>query len=283
VASHIVVDDSLFSGPTISPDWLPEDVPSSYGSAITATMTDGGRAAPSDAIRSASPDLAAGHELAAALGKPTLAVTLGHAPASVPPGTHAASVASAPLSVLVEQMLHESDNVIADVLARQVAVARHLPASFLGAAQAVRAVLAGLGVDVGGGMRDGSGLAAGDRVSPASLAAVLRLAAGDPPRPAGAPSVRQASTLIAALPVAGWSGTLASRYTSGPTAAAAGEVRAKTGSLDGVTTLAGYVHDDSGRLLIFSFAADRTPLGGTTAAEQAIDRVVAALAACGCR
>ena len=57
--SGIVVDDSRFSGPVISPAWAPEDVPSEYGAAITALLADGGRAAPTDFIRSAQPDLAA--------------------------------------------------------------------------------------------------------------------------------------------------------------------------------------------------------------------------------
>ncbi len=65
---RVVVDDALFTGPSISPDWAPEDVPSTYASAITAAMADGGRAAPGDAVRSATPDLAAGHALATAAG-----------------------------------------------------------------------------------------------------------------------------------------------------------------------------------------------------------------------
>jgi len=271
--SRVVVDDSLFAGPAISPDWAPEDVPSSYGSGITAVMTDGGRAAPNDAIRTSTPDIAAGQELAAALGTPGLSVTHGQAPTTAPVVGH---VESAPLATLVEQMLRESDNTLADVLARQVAVARHTSTSFTGAAAAVRTVLSGLGVDVGGGMRDGSGLAPSDRVSPAALVGVLRIAAGS------GNSTTQASALIAGLPVAGWSGTLATRYTSGDTAATAGDARAKTGSLDGVTTLAGFVHDRSGRLLVFSLDADHTPLGGTLAAEHALDRVVSELASCGC-
>ncbi|WP_338181588.1 D-alanyl-D-alanine carboxypeptidase/D-alanyl-D-alanine-endopeptidase [Jatrophihabitans sp.] len=273
--SRIVVDDALFAGPAISPDWEAEDVPSSYGAGITAVMTDGGRAAPGDYLRSSTPDLAAGAELAALLGKPGLPVTRGAAPATA---TTTASVRSAPLSVLIEQMLHDSDNVIAEVLARQVAVATHVTSSFLGAAKAIATVLGTVGVQVGSGMRDGSGLAVADRVSPAALVQLLRVAAGylktTTPTSAGA--------LIAALPVAAWSGTLQDRYRSGPAAAVAGEVRAKTGSLTGVTSLAGYVHDRSGRLLVFSLDADRTPATGTAAAESALDRVVAALGSCGC-
>jgi D-alanyl-D-alanine carboxypeptidase/D-alanyl-D-alanine-endopeptidase (penicillin-binding protein 4) len=265
----VVVDDSLFSGPTVSPAWAPEDVPSDYASAITAVLADGGRAAPADAVRSAAPDLAAGHELATALGAPGLPVQRGVAPASA---RVLASVRSAPFGTLVEQMLQASDNVIAECLARQVALAEHRPASFAGAAQAVRAVLTRLGVDPGGGLVDGSGLAASDRVSAAALAGVMRLVAG--------PAQPRLHAVAAALPVAGWSGTLATRYVRGRTHAAAGLVRAKTGTLTGVSTLAGVVHDHSGRLLGFALMAEHT--GPTAAAEAALDSVVTTLASCGC-
>lgn len=266
----IVVDDSLFSGPAISPAWAPEDVPSGYASAITAVMVDGGRAAPADYIRSAEPDLAAGRELAAALGQPGLPVSRGRAPAGA---RVLASVASAPIGTLVEEMLQTSDNVIAECLARQVAIAKHMPASFTGAAQAVRAVLKRLGLDPGAGMVDGSGLAARDRLTPDALVGVLRLVAG-----AAHPALH---VVVAALPVAAWSGTLVNRYLTGAARRAAGRVRAKTGSLTGVATLVGFVHDRSGRLLAFALMADRTD--STWDAETAEDAIAARLAACGCR
>ncbi len=83
--------------------------------------------------------------------------------------------------------------------------------------------------------------------------------------------------------MAGWSGTLHDRYGASPEAAAAGRVRAKTGTLTGVSSLAGAVRDASGRLLIFALDADRAPPGGSQAADAALDRVAATLAACGCR
>jgi D-alanyl-D-alanine carboxypeptidase/D-alanyl-D-alanine-endopeptidase (penicillin-binding protein 4) len=216
----------------------------------------------------------AGHEFAALLGVPGAAVRPATAPADA---RELGSVASAPMSELVDQMLQNSDNVIAECLARQVALAQHQPASFTGAAGAVRSVLSGLGADPGAGMVDGSGLAARDRLSATALVAVLGLVAG----PDGAPL----RGLVTALPVAGFSGTLADRYRSGASAPGAGVVRAKTGTLTAVSTLAGFVHDADGRLLIFAALADQVAptAADTTAADQALDDVAARLARCGCR
>jgi D-alanyl-D-alanine carboxypeptidase/D-alanyl-D-alanine-endopeptidase (penicillin-binding protein 4) len=258
--SRIVVVDSAYTGPAVSPDWAPEDVPSDYAAAITAVTMD-----------SAAPDLAAGARLAALLRKPGLPVARG---AADPAATEVARVQSPPVSMLVQQMLQPSDNVLAEALARQVAIATHQPPSFTGAAKAIRATLAGLGFDVGPAMVDGSGLAARDRISPSALVAVLRLAV-DPTRAPLHP-------LVAGLPVAGWSGTLTDRYVSGSSTVGAGAVRAKTGTLTGVSSLAGYVHDRGGRLLAFAFIADQVSAAGTAAAEDALDRVAADLAACVC-
>jgi D-alanyl-D-alanine carboxypeptidase/D-alanyl-D-alanine-endopeptidase (penicillin-binding protein 4) len=262
---HVVVDGSAFTGVGVSPDWAPEDVPSDYASPITAAMVDGGRDTPGATIRSTSPDLAAGRALAAALHVPAAQVSRGSAPGQA---RVLASVQSAPIGQLVTQMLQESDNVIAEVLARQVALAEHQPASFTGAAAAVRSVLAKLGVSIGAGMVDGSGLAARDRLSPDALTRLLVLAA-------------HRTAVLDMLPVAGWSGTLADRYVG---TAGAGVIRAKTGTLTGVSTLAGLVHDKDGRLLAFALMADRVgpSAADTTKAEAALDRVASTLATCGC-
>jgi D-alanyl-D-alanine carboxypeptidase/D-alanyl-D-alanine-endopeptidase (penicillin-binding protein 4) len=57
-------------------------------------------------------------------------------------------------------------------------------------------------------------------------------------------------------------------------------VRAKTGTLRGVNTLAGLVLDRSGQLLAFAFLAPRAPSPGQT--EPALDDLAARLAQCGC-
>ncbi|MCL8013752.1 D-alanyl-D-alanine carboxypeptidase/D-alanyl-D-alanine-endopeptidase [Streptomyces sp. AS02] len=180
-----------------------------------------------------------------------------------------AEVSSPPLSALVERMLTNSDNDIAEALARQTAVASGERADFDGAGQAIRARLKKLGLPVDGAVfKDGSGLNRDDRLTAGLLAALLAKAS-DPAHPELRPT-------LTGLPVAGFTGTLTSRYTDG----AAGIVRAKTGTLTGVNTLAGTVVDQDGRLLSFAFLATNTTDPG--AAQSALDRTATALASCGC-
>ena len=268
--SRVVVDSSLFSGPTMAPTWNPADVRGGYIAPITAAMVDAGRQEGLRA-RSTTPDLAAGRALAVALGVAKAAVVRGRAPVGA---TALAAVGSQPIPRLVEQMLLASDNVLAEALARQVAIAEGRPASFAGAVDSTREVLARLGMPAGDRLLDGSGLSAQDRVTPALLAALLR-AAADPDQPG-------LHALVPGLPVSGYLGTLDDRYRTGPAAVAAGEVRAKTGTLDGVSSLAGLVRGADGRLLVFAVVADRVPAGGTLPAEAAMDEVAAALTTCGC-
>jgi D-alanyl-D-alanine carboxypeptidase/D-alanyl-D-alanine-endopeptidase (penicillin-binding protein 4) len=88
--------------------------------------------------------------------------------------------------------------------------------------------------------------------------------------------------VLTGMPVGGLGGTLEDRFDGPLTGSAAGDVRAKTGSLTGVSTLAGMVVDREGRQLAFAVMTDRVPAGAGRAAESAIDRIAARLAACGC-
>ncbi len=181
-----------------------------------------------------------------------------------------ATVQSPPLSALVERMLTNSDNDIAEALARQTAVATGEQASFDGAGRAIRAQLKKLGLPVAGAdFRDGSGLSRDDRLTAGLLTALLAKSA-DPAHPELRPA-------LTGLPVAGFTGTLAGRYTDG----AAGVVRAKTGTLTGVNTLAGTVVDQDGHLLAFAFLASDTT--DAQAAQSVLDGMATALASCGCR
>jgi D-alanyl-D-alanine carboxypeptidase/D-alanyl-D-alanine-endopeptidase (penicillin-binding protein 4) len=266
--TRVVVDSSLFSGPLTASGWGAADAPSSYAAPVTATAVDGARVSPGSLARSGQPGLDAGAALADALGVPDATVGLGEAP----PGAETlATVSSVPVTRLVEQMLSQSDNMLAEALARQVALARDKEASFQGGAQAIVEALGEAGIDTAGVvLSDGSGLSRDDRV-PASVLTDIVTGAADG-------SLGEASALLSGLPVAGYDGTLLDR---GDAATAPGTVRAKTGTLLGVHALAGTVVTLDGRLLAFAVVADGSP--SEEAAEAALDDVAAALAACGCR
>lgn len=88
--------------------------------------------------------------------------------------------------------------------------------------------------------------------------------------------------MLTGLPIAGLTGTLDKRFVAAQGSAdGAGVVRAKTGSLSGVNTLAGTLVDADGRLLSFALMT-RTPADATSA-RAAMDRIVAKLVSCGCK
>ncbi|MFI6261284.1 D-alanyl-D-alanine carboxypeptidase/D-alanyl-D-alanine-endopeptidase [Micromonospora sp. NPDC051006] len=289
--TKVIVDSSLYSGPVYEPGW-DDDIPTGgYGGAITALMTDAGRsdvpqakkdhdAGNHGAERVSQPDLAAGRSFARLLGLPTSAVSKGKAPGegATPsaPGGELGKVESLPMVRLVDIMITDSDNIIAEALARQVALARDKPASFSGAAAAMDTVAGELGLPANElALADGSGLSRTDRISPSLLTDLITLA-GNGEHP-------ELAAIFGGLPVGGWSGTLGERYETTGTKAGAGVVRAKTGTLTGVHAIAGLVTTADGRLLTFAVLTDRAPADGMTAARVALDRIAATLAGCGCR
>jgi D-alanyl-D-alanine carboxypeptidase/D-alanyl-D-alanine-endopeptidase (penicillin-binding protein 4) len=269
-------DASLFTGPATAPGWRPDYLPEGDVAPVSALEVDEGRPDPAKPGRSTDPAPLAALEFAQLLAADGITVT--GAPAAVTAGTGAtvlATVTSPVLAALVQRMLGRSDNDLAEALARHVAIAVGQPATFAGAAAAVRVSVAKLGVDPAGlAMVDASGLSHSDRMYPAALVQLLnQVVAGHHP---------ELASMLAALPVAGFTGTLEDRYLTSPAAAAAGVVRAKTGTLDGTAALAGYLDDDSGRLLTFALVAGNVPDGATARTEAALDKVATGLAACGC-
>ncbi|SRX93274.1 carboxypeptidase [Mycobacterium leprae TN] [Mycobacterium shimoidei] len=270
----VQVDTSAFSGPTVAPGWDPGDIEGGDVAPIESVMLDGGRVQPAtdQSTRSHTPALDAGRALAIGLGINPAKVTLAAHPA--PEGARQlAAVQSAPLIQRLQQMMDASDNVMAECIAREVAAAMGRPRSFTGAVDAVTNRLSTAHVDTSHAMlRDASGLSVDDRLTAKTLDSVVQAAAG-PDQPALRP-------LLDLLPIAGGSGTLSDRfldptYRPGP---ATGWLRAKTGSLTAVNSLAGVVTDASGRVLTFALISnDAGPTG-----RIAIDNLAAALWSCGC-
>ncbi|QTE29782.1 D-alanyl-D-alanine carboxypeptidase/D-alanyl-D-alanine endopeptidase [Pengzhenrongella sicca] len=269
------VDDTLFSGPAVSPGWDASDLSNGFTAPISALAVD--IAALRDDVdyppREADPALAAARQFATALA--AAGITVSGAPTRTTATAGAVelgAVESAPLGEVVEYFLTSSDNAITEVVARLVALDAGLPASFDGATEAVLAQVRQLGVDTTGArLVDASGLADGSALPATTLLGLLR-AITDP----GHPELREVAV---GMPIGGLRGTLSDRFLASP---ARGLVRAKTGSLTGVTSLAGTVVSADGRQLLFVVLADQTPAGGQGGPRQAIDAFVGQLAACGC-
>ncbi len=265
----VAVDDSLFTGPATSPDWPAGYVGSGVVSPVSALSVDAGRVSPTSTAREPDPALAAGRELARLLARRGLTVSGEVARATAAPAAEdLASVASPTVGELVELMLTSSDNDLAESLLRLVAVGAGRPGTFADGGAVVVETLRDIGVPTDGlVMLDGSGLARGSSIAPETLARLL-VTAADGTRPL-------LSALISGLPVAGFSGTLSVRFGAGRAGTAAGLVRAKTGTLTGVSTLAG-VASVEGRPVVFVVMSDRVP-ADTLAARDALDRFAATL------
>ena len=138
---------------------------------------------------------------------------------------------------------------LAEALARQVAIARHLPASFDGAAQGGRRRAA-----AGRHRRHRRDHGRRQRALPRRPGAAGRARHDPRPRRRRRPAAGRGRSCPGS-PVAGYDGTLADRGDTDP-ATAPGAVRAKTGTLLGVHGLAGTVVTADGRLLAFALLAD---------------------------
>lgn len=271
----LTYDDSLFTGPAVNPAWEPDYVPESIVSPISALWIDEGRIDPEGATRVLDPAREAAQRFAELLAKRGIqvrgTVQSGRASAQA---KELARVESAPLAEIVQHIIESSDNEAAEVLLRHVAVASGLPGSFVQGVKAMTTTLEGVGVDLAGArISDGSGLSRRSVVPVQALVAVLQLAA-DEDQP-------QLRSVVASLPVAGFNGSLASRFVATP-AAGLGMVRAKTATLTGVHGLAGTVTTRGGSVLVFALVADQVPVRLTLAARAQLERVASALSNCPC-
>ena len=164
-----------------------------------------------------------------------------------------ASVESAPLAALVRHMDVYSDNFYAEMLLKQVGAVQGNAGSAPAGLAVDRRLLRAAGVPLAGvRMVDGSGLSLVDRWTASGLAALLRTMWRDPDlRP----------YLVAALPVAGETGTLEYRMRKGP---AHRLVRAKTGTTDQASSLSGFVGDR----YVFSILENGSPVRTQRAVES---------------
>ncbi len=279
-AVRIEVDESLFAGAALNPGWNASLVSTHNISPISPIAIYGARATrDAKSARVADPGMHAAtvfaKELRAAVaaagdGMEIAAEVVRTGPGTS--GTELASVTSATVGEQVRFMLEVSDNYVAEVLGRLVAVAQDQPGDYSHGAAAVARTIAGLGIDTTGmQLVDTSGLAGATRVTPLTLARALEYAATS--------EHAALRNLSYRLPVAGATGTLATRLGSAGTR---GVVRAKTGSLMEVSSLSGLTVTRDGRVLAFSFFV-HTNDRRIAPHKALLDAAAAALTGCGCR
>lgn len=185
-------------------------------------------------------------------------------------GEQIVSENSPTVAALIDWILLWSDNVISERLARSSAKAAGYPMSSKGVNKVFRDVLEGMQIDATKlVVADASGLSRKNKITAKLMAEFLYKIRLD----------EKYTIIYSSLPIAGVSGTLRSRFlTTAPSAI--GLVRAKTGTLNGAATLAGYVQSTD-REYVFVTLADEIPRGNTALnrARDAIDRVLGRIAA----
>jgi D-alanyl-D-alanine carboxypeptidase/D-alanyl-D-alanine-endopeptidase (penicillin-binding protein 4) len=208
------------------------------GSLSALLVNDGYERAPGS--RTPFPDPAAGAagvlaDLLRARGVEVAAVGSGTAPGD---GEVLAEIHSAPMAEVVGSMVRESDNASAELLTKELGLDASGEGSTEAGTQVLREVVDEAGLPLEGvELVDGSGLSRSNRLTCGLLAGLL----GD---------VGTGSDLDRSLAVAGTTGSLTERFLGTPLV---GRMRAKTGSLNAVETLAGIVETDAGRALSFAY------------------------------
>ena len=180
-----------------------------------------------------------------------------------------AAATSPTIGEMLKFALLWSDNLLAERLARAAARSAGFEMNDTGVSKTFHAMLNNFQVDGAGLLaHDGSGLAKGDRVTAKLIGELLLKISGN----------EKFAPLYGDLPVAGISGTLEHRFkTTAPQAV--GLVHAKTGTLDGTVSLAGYIESGQHEY-IFVVIADQIPKGSlaTVRARTSLDRILGKIA-----
>ncbi|MGH2916105.1 MAG: D-alanyl-D-alanine carboxypeptidase/D-alanyl-D-alanine-endopeptidase [Solirubrobacteraceae bacterium] len=238
VTGRLYGDETLFDRRRggLMTKYLP-DVPD-FGGQLSALTFDHGTTA-----RGYNPATFAARELALVLRGSHIHVTASRHDGRTPARAHLLATVSSPtLSTMLRLMNVPSDDLFADLFAKQLGVLFGSGGTISAGAEVISDTIAsrfGLHPRI----LDGSGLSRDDRSSPLQIVTLLKALWRTP---AG-------RVLVSSLPVVGRDGTVASIATKTP---AAGRCVAKTGSLDDVTNLAGYCAARGRRSLAFAIFAD---------------------------
>ncbi|RKR73171.1 D-alanyl-D-alanine carboxypeptidase/D-alanyl-D-alanine endopeptidase [Frondihabitans australicus] len=246
-----------------------------YQPEVVPLMVDGDRADPTQQTspRSTDPVMRAGQAFQQALVAAGVngASTAKLVQAKNTSHNTLAKVQSQPISTLIGQMIPNSDNTLAEMMARVSSKVSGADGSAASLTDVYKKVLnKTYGLDTSKlTIIDGSGESYKDGVPSSFEAALMTLVLG-----------RNANLgiLYDALPISGQTGTLATRFT-GANAIARGQVHAKTGSIATAYTLAGVIDAKDGTKLTFAFFAEGNLNAATS--MQALDTLTTAVYSCG--
>jgi D-alanyl-D-alanine carboxypeptidase/D-alanyl-D-alanine-endopeptidase (penicillin-binding protein 4) len=233
----VAVDDARYDQLRVPRTWKESYVatPAVVGPIGALVVDHGFTATDGSDEQSGDPAITAGERLVQVLTDAGITVAGPVVRGTPPAGTQPiAQVTSPPLREILGSMLRESDNTIAEMITRELGLkVSNTPTTEAGA-QAIVERVAALGVPTTGvALVDGSGLDRGNTATCRALLTTLDLA-DDPARP-------QFATLYEGLPIAGREGTLAGGLDG---TSLVDRLRAKTGFIDGVGGLAGFVDRD---------------------------------------
>lgn len=262
---------SYAPGPDAVPGWEPGFLAQGFTARIAQLGLSTQRSNPPEPA-AADPNKSVQAELVKQLKARGVTATAGPNAAAPSGATELGAVRSAPLIDVLGQAMRDSDNAMIESLTRAAAFKAGVPGDNTSVNNWVVSVLKKDGFDVTGvKLADVCGLAAGTTIPAKLLSDIVVASTTGKSRPF--------AEVLARESVAGWNGTLHDRYYLDTNKAAAGEVRAKTGSLPDVSSLAGTVVTDGGRLLVFSIITNGPMSAGAWPVRVAIDNTVAALAA----
>jgi serine-type D-Ala-D-Ala carboxypeptidase/endopeptidase (penicillin-binding protein 4) len=246
VTGQIYADESLFDrrrGGLLT-NYQPDTA--DFGGQLSALTYDHG-----SIVAHYSPAVFAVRQLALTMRGSRIAVKASRHARRTPDDAHTlATVSSPPMSVMTRLMDVNSDDLFAELFAKQLGLLFGRGGSISDGAHVIERTIAdtyGLHPKI----QDGSGLSRDDRSSPLEVVDLLREAWG----------TRVGRELVASLPTVGREGTVRGYGLRSP---AVGNCVAKTGTLNYVTNLAGYCHSRGGHTLAFALLIDG-PDNGTAA------------------
>lgn len=264
IDGRVVGDESRYDTDRYVDSWPDRYITqNNIGPLSALSVNDGFSSFDGGLVHSSAPASWAAAALAAELDAIGVSVS-GAATSGVAPDeiTEIARFPSLPVSQMVAQLLTESDNNTAELLTKEIGRLTSGAGTTAAGTSGILEALALVGYDVGGVVaNDGSGLDRGNLLTCGLLQQILDRAGPE-------------SVLAAGLAIGGRTGTLTNRFTAPATA---GLVRAKTGFLNEVNGLAGFVDGADGHVLTFALITNGIPLDselGFELQDQVVSRLV---------